>query len=310
MMAWQNHLQAFGAGVAAGNTVGENKTKALDQIMMDYTENSVVRVFNNEEDNGEVVTHEGIAAIRTMFDTLFTTLDGCGNETANGNLNLPATEGMPQNPVVNENMEDNPGNVFLLWQCPLAGVDFATDTFIFTGNKIAGQNIVLSMPAAQNTVLSKSPSTRVAQSDYSPTSVQEAWNNHFEAFGDQNVSRILLDYTDESVVYTFEWINPKEALVEHRGLAAIEKLFSDLFARISDGTPAVATPVAPLVIERNETDALEYSVFLNWNARGAVPAITHATDTFIFGTDFKIKTQTVVTQSVPAQLAGVKAVVV
>ena len=38
----------------------------------------------------------------------------------------------------------------------------------------------------------------------SPPSVQESWDNHFAAFGGQDVDRILFDYTEDSEIIGYD----------------------------------------------------------------------------------------------------------
>ena len=74
--------------------------------------------------------------------------------------------------------------VFLIWRAPASGYESATDTFIFNAQgKIIRQKGVV---------------------HDSPPSVQESWDNHFAAFGGQDVDRILFDYTEDSEIIGYD----------------------------------------------------------------------------------------------------------
>jgi len=264
--------------------------------MLDYDANSIVRVYNDAmitlpSDKPEVYT--GVAAIRGMFNQLFTDLAGCTAKTEPKYLQAPVA--LP---------EENPnGQVFLVWQCQLAGFNYATDTFIMNGVKVAGQNIVVTQVARPGFASFQKPigqqvqvQTSVSQ-DYKPTSVQMAWDNHFSAFGSKDVDKIMLDYDATSQIQVWRWADNNNTV--YTGVDEIMGLFSGLFDTI--GGNMVNAPIVE-VVERD----VEKSVFLVWNSPGA--GITKATDTFIFGDDFKIKKQNIV--SVTASTVSEAAVVV
>merc|ERR1712084_202011 len=109
--------------------------------------------------------------IRKMFTNLF------------GDLKDLATLSAP---VIN--VDEKEKQVFLVWKCPGCGYDTATDTFIFGNDfKIVRQNIVVTKRTA------------IPSGEYAPKSVQAAWDNHFAAFGAQDVDKIMLDYDETSV---------------------------------------------------------------------------------------------------------------
>eukprot|EP00747_Dinoflagellata_sp_TGD_P165945 gnl/TRDRNA2_/TRDRNA2_188007_c0_seq1.p1 gnl/TRDRNA2_/TRDRNA2_188007_c0~~gnl/TRDRNA2_/TRDRNA2_188007_c0_seq1.p1 ORF type:complete len:280 (-),score=54.23 gnl/TRDRNA2_/TRDRNA2_188007_c0_seq1:74-913(-) len=117
---------------------------------------------------------------------------------------------------------------------------------------------------------------------YVPTSVTMAWNNHFEAFGAQNLEQIMLDYDESSVVRLFN--NSDESKNEFVGMQAIADMFAGLFADLSN----LDTLDAPVI----DVDEEFQQVFLVWKCPGC--GYKTATDTFIFGPDFKIKRQNIV----------------
>jgi len=131
---------------------------------------------------------------------------------------------------------------------------------------------------------------------YFPSSVQMAWDNHFNAFGTQDLDKIMLDYDETSVARTYDNTTGQKA--EYRGTASIRQMFANLFADLKD----LATLDAPVV--EVEEDAKQ--VFLVWKCPGC--GYKHATDTFIFGPDFKIKRQNiVVTKEAVAAVASAPA---
>lgn len=128
---WANHLKAFGDGA---NFNGDDavKTAALDLIMADYTDDSLIQVFDNKDKSYS--TFETKAAIRTMFDDLFKAIDGAKTGIDIG-LKVPLLE-----------VEPKFNGVFLVWQTN--SHPKATDTFVFNAEgKIIRQNIVVETPA-------------------------------------------------------------------------------------------------------------------------------------------------------------------
>ena len=46
---------------------------------------------------------------------------------------------------------------------------------------------------------------REVEGGYSPGSVQAAWDNHFSAFGEQDLDKIMLDYTEDSLLRLYDF---------------------------------------------------------------------------------------------------------
>ena len=40
---------------------------------------------------------------------------------------------------------------------------------------------------------------------YKPTCAEHAFKNHFDAFGEQNLTKIMLDYTEDSIIQVWNW---------------------------------------------------------------------------------------------------------
>ena len=120
--SWDNHFAAFGA-------------QDVDKILLDYTEKSVIKVYNQV--TGELVEFKGLKAVKECFTGLFKDLSDLSG------LAAPAIR-------VEEATEDKAGMVFLVWRCPSSGYNHATDTFLFdAAGKIAKQNVVIMKPAEQ-----------------------------------------------------------------------------------------------------------------------------------------------------------------
>ena len=110
---WDNHFAAFGA-------------QDVEKILEDYTEDSQVMVWDTSKNEKSVF--KGISKIKLLFEGLFKNLSDISA------LAAPLIE-----------VEEDPGNmVFLVWECPSSkGYTKVTDTFIFKGDKILRQNIVV-----------------------------------------------------------------------------------------------------------------------------------------------------------------------
>eukprot|EP00999_Lentomonas_sp_LEN2_P000984 NODE_1991_length_679_cov_76.177536_g1941_i0.p1 GENE.NODE_1991_length_679_cov_76.177536_g1941_i0~~NODE_1991_length_679_cov_76.177536_g1941_i0.p1 ORF type:complete len:178 (-),score=34.81 NODE_1991_length_679_cov_76.177536_g1941_i0:73-606(-) len=112
--------------------------------------------------------------------------------------------------------------------------------------------------------------------------LQAAWDNHFSAFGEQDIEKILVDYTDASVISVVETSTGEKK--DYNGLSGVREFFTGLFERLSD-LSALKAPVIEL------TD-LPKHVFLVWECPSS--GITKATDTFIFDANNKIIRQNIV----------------
>jgi len=295
--AWDNHFTAFGAGVTAQDEADptEKNTAALDQIMEDYTNDSVVRLWDHSAAPGsELSDYNGLAEIRAMFNDLFPALKGCNGDDDNQlKARVDVDEGGQQ--------------VFLVWSCASATFYRATDTFIFetVGGRpiISNQNIVVakSAPAGQANSL-----VQFRRLQYNPGSVADAWQNHADAFmagaaagGDPArdaagleaaVTKIMLDYDATSQVRLYGFGHGQNSVESptfelHTGEAAIQAMFEGLFASMTNET-APAVPLAEVV------DAPK-QVFLVWEAPDS--KYLEATDTFMFDDAFKIRRQNIAT---------------
>ena len=75
--------------------------------------------------------------------------------------------------------------------------------------------------------------------DVASGAVTQHWQNHFAAFGGQNVTQILQDYTEESIIRVYNQADG--SLSNFTGLAEIAACFKGLFASLYD-TSELAAP--------------------------------------------------------------------
>jgi len=294
--AWDNHFAAF----AQANDAG------LDQIMLDYTDDSILTVFNDNCDgqadgatkNQGFTAFEGKTAIRGLFSGLFGQLKN--NIGADGS-NVVPTGAKVENGAGTPSVTEPSGNiaaanVFLTWTADKASpvIDWATDTFSWKKEgelmRIHKQNIVVkdATACAASKVVKGTDETAVADLTSLNTCAAEttglcgAWNNHLGAFsanrleadqGDATLPWIMADYNEDSVVQVFD-ARTKTVAGVHKGTAAIKQMFTDLFADLNVGGVANAG----LGIKLLEVDSRTNTVFLVWVSDG----VPQATDTFIF----------------------------
>lgn len=283
---WNSHFDAF----ATGN---------ISKIMLDYDENSLIATFN---DNcaGSASTaltvgymeYKGVAAIQGFFTALFKQLtdeDSAKTPASNVTDIGPLSTGTPS---VMEDAVIAGNSVFLTWRTKEIArlITYATDTFTFrkVGDafKIDKQNIV----STEETTAGKSPCSdgagydKTAMTACTGSKVCDGWANHFAAFGEQNVSKIMLDYTAKSVVQVYD--NAAAAGSRYssfKTLGEITQMFTDLFAQIGPNLEGLAVKVL-------DVDKDKSTVFLVWET----DSHPRATDTFIFDSEGKILTQTIV----------------
>lgn len=119
-----------------------------------------------------------------------------------------------------------------------------------------------------------------------PLPAQSAWDNHFSAFGTQDVEKILIDYSEDSIITTFDQTTGAKTVFN--GLAGARECFVGLFASLSDTSDLAA----PQQVVKEATKDAPGSVFLIWSCPAS--GYSQATDTFIFDAASKILRQNVV----------------
>lgn len=100
--------------------------------------------------------------------------------------------------------------------------------------------------------------------------------HHLNAFGDNNLREIMLDYTEESIVLTDKGLL--------KGLDKIEQFFKDMFELIPTGSQ----------FEMNQLTVRGNAAHIIWASKSAIADIPFGTDTFILENK-KIKVHTVST---------------
>lgn len=120
------------------------------------------------------------------------------------------------------------------------------------------------------------------------SSVQASWDNHFSAFGGQDVDMILKDYTEASQIVVYDAVNDKETVC--KGLSEVKSCFEGLFGDLSD----LSELSAPTIIVEENPKGM---VFLQWKCPSS--GVEAATDTFIFDENNKIIKQNLVTWVTP-----------
>jgi len=267
--AWANHFGAFGAG-------------DVDKIMWDYDDESVVAVFNDActEETG-YAEYKGLE-IKDFFEALFSRL---GSPQSNGTLTVPEFSGGDTNPIVEPTESlDSTANVFLVWNSVGEGVGATTDTFLWKqGYKVMKQNIVTN-EISQCTAVSRVEQKRTERRLQESTIIEEAWENHLNSFGGQNLTSIMFDYVATSVIRVFD--NNGNIYSTHTGLAEIEAMFVGLFEAINAAKIGDETGVE---VRKVEVEPEYKSVFLVWKS------FSHpkATDTFLFDDAGKIVRQNI-----------------
>ena len=256
--AWDNHFAAFGS-------------QDVSKVLLDYCEQSKIVAYN-WHDNTEV-EFNGIAGAKECFTNLFAA--------------LPDLSGLAAPEIHVE--EGNPKSVFLIWRCPSSGVAHCTDTFLFDdAGKIVRQYIV---QLTEGAPAGKAPLCTEPQGG----PVQASWDNHFAAFGAQDVDKVLLDYTEKSVIKVYNQVT--DELVEFKGLKGVKECFTGLFKDLSD----LSGLAAPAIRVEEATEDKAGMVFLVWRCPSS--GYNHATDTFLFDAAGKIAKQNVVIMK-PAAEAG------
>jgi len=183
--------------------------------------------------------------------------------------------------VVEEASVDGPGSVFLIWSAGKSGYAAATDTFLFDADgKILRQNVVITYKNPKAEGEQKMVNDKEVASGTG--AVHDSWNNHFAAFGAQDVDKVLQDYTNKSVITVYNQADGTKTVF--KGLDGVKDCFTGLFKSLFDTSDLAA----PIIHVEEDTGM----VFLVWSA--AASGYMHATDTFIFDEDAKIFRQNVV----------------
>lgn len=247
--SWDNHFAAFGA-------------QDVNKILLDYTEESEIMTYDAV--TGVEMIYKGLAGVRACFTSLFKQLSDTSG------LGVSVLE-----------VHENPGGlVYLVWKCPSSGLPLVVDSFSWDAKDKIRHQTICSWPSI------KGPPGPAPQNT-APTGgkVQAGWDNHFSAFGAQDVPKILLDYTESSELHTYNAVTGEKNL--YKGLNQIQKCFEGLFKTLSD-TSKLAAPVIRVYEPVSNGPGL---VFLAWECPSS--GLNSVVDTFVFDKEGKILKQTV-----------------
>lgn len=193
--------------------------------------------------------------------------------------------------------DDYQASASMVWTCDSCKIPEATETFIFNSEKKVIRHTFVYYHSDKTPVTNADITVGTDQDK----PVSKAWENHFSAFGGQNVTKIAKDYDESSIVYVFDHGNGE--LSTSKGLKEIQDLFKGLF----ESLPNTADVTAPVqVVEENDGSLPSPLVFLAWKSSGN--GYSRATDTFVFSTANPaiIKRQyVVVNYKKPAQFVAV-----
>jgi hypothetical protein len=122
---------------------------------------------------------------------------------------------------------------------------------------------------------SKTPTTPVTLLSTTPVGVVEAaWQNHFAAFGSQNLAVVMEEYTEESIVTEYNHIGG--TLEVFKGKAEIQEWYIRFFKRLFDLSD-LAAPVITITEPDGDEPGNVLSVF-----RAPASGFAEATGTFLF----------------------------
>ena len=259
--AWDNHFAAFG---------GQDVSK----VLLDYCEESKIIVYNWHDDTETV--YNGMAArqrpcilsrgastawrwrrSRRWHHTGRRRVTHAGLFAALPDLSGPRRAGDPR-----RGGQPEVGLPHLA--LPELGFVHCTDTFLFNdAGKIVRQTVCILNEGAP---AGKAPLCTEPQGG----PVQASWDKHFAAFGAQDVDKILLDYTEKSVIKVYNQVT--DELVEFKGLKAVKECFTGLFKDLSD----LSGLAAPAIRVEEATEDKAGMVFLVWRCPSS--GYNHATD--------------------------------
>jgi len=147
---------------------------------------------------------------------------------------------------------------------------------------------------------------------YAPNNVADAWTNHFDAFGGQDLDKIMLDYDAESVLQIYNDACSPGVMTEFVG-NDIRGFFDELFTTLTP-TPGLVLPVFTQLVDNPIVESctlpcdeglLKSKVFLVWSS--VAQGIEKATDTFLWkdaGGVVKVKKQNIVATQPSACTGG------
>ena len=196
-----------------GAFVGMNDTTILE----DYTDDAILII--HDYGSGASGKYVGHTEIQGAFQTLFATRDNFSDFVAKD---------------IREETDATQPNVFLKWSNAGSGITQATDSFKFTaGAKIKVQTFVIWSAPGKAVIaapgITDAEMTTTAANPPGPT--QAHWDNHLSAFATGNMTKMKLDYNENSVIRVWNTNDGVDGNVrEFTGLAGVEEIFSEWFA--------------------------------------------------------------------------------
>merc|ERR1740138_932085 len=115
--------------------------------------------------------------------------------------------------------------IYLHVTFPCAGIPLWTDTFILdAAGMIVRQNIIFESGFPKTSLASVIAARKLA-------ATQASWDNHAAAFESSDVDKILLDYTEDSVITVTDFTTNVNAVFT--GLDGVRTCFEALFAYLN-----------------------------------------------------------------------------
>ena len=240
-IVYKNHV----AAILAQNVADATKN---------YAEDARVEVYNQADESH--TTHTIKTDITGFYTALFAT----------GDLSTLVSKHMH----FNGSTVDTFASAFMVWACTDCNIAEATETLIFgLDGRIIRHTFVYMWTEGQGP---PSDDVAIGTNVTAGKPVAAAWDNHFSAFGGQNVTKIMKDYDNSSEVYVFN--HSSGNLDTHTGTTEIQSLFEALFSSLPDPDD-VGAPVQ--IVEEKETAPY---VLLVW--KSPRNGYARATDTFVF----------------------------
>jgi ketosteroid isomerase-like protein len=248
----------------------------LDEIVKDYSRDAVINLVNWVD--GSLTTYHGQQGVRAAFAEQFASMSDPSDLEA---------------PVVQ--VDESRGTAFIVWKNQASGYRHGTDSIMAdSSDKIVSQHIVVS----------KTPGTKPAAGvaprpgdDRRP--LHDAWDNHFRAFGNQNVDDILLDYAKDAKINVYNLASGTlQTFIGHSG---VRECFQELFHNMHDLSDLRAPiQIVAEVKTQQERPYLERpgKVLLVWS--NPASGYMNATDTFISNKEGKFVQQNVVVDYRPS----------
>lgn len=254
-----------------------SRKQDLDELVKDYSQDAVINVINWVD--GSFTSYHGHQGVRDCFAEQFAEMSDPSDFEA-----------------LVVDVDESRGTGFLVWNNPANGYRHGTDSFMAdSSDKIVSHHIV-----------SKTPGNKTA-AGFAPRPgddrrpLHNAWDNHFLAFGNQNVDDIVLDYAEDAKINVYNFASrTSETFFGHWG---VREFFKELFLNMHDLSDLRAPiQLVSEVKTQQEPPYLERPgrILLAWS--NPASGYVNATDTFISNKEGKFVQQNVVVDYRPAMV--------